>query len=195
MQIKETGLSFGSLNKRPVTSRIIIHHSASEDVAAVEIHQWHKNRGFSGIGYHYVIRKDGEIERGRPLDTVGAHAGEAGNIDSVGICIAGNFENYGPEAVQIEALAKLIGYLNDYYQKTLSLCRHKDISPTACPGKNFPWAELQERLTVPEWQENLMKRALEKGLISEKHLAEEVAPKWFVLAVGLNILEKIAGKA
>ena len=47
--------------------------------------------GWAGIGYHFVIRKDGTIERGRPLSVVGAHA-QGDNLHTIGICMAGNFE-------------------------------------------------------------------------------------------------------
>lgn len=47
--------------------------------------------GWAGIGYHFVIRKDGTIERGRPLSVVGAHA-QGDNLHTIGICMARNFE-------------------------------------------------------------------------------------------------------
>lgn len=193
MQINKTNLTFGKLNQRTNTSRIIIHHSASADVKASEIHRWHKNRGFSGIGYHYVIRKGGIIEEGRPLDTIGAHAGNEGNPDSIGICLTGNFEEYPPETKQINTLINLIKYLNNHYQKELSVIGHKDVNPTSCPGKYFPWTELEQRLTIPAWQLEIIETALENNLICEYHNPEESAPKWFVLAVGLNILKKLGG--
>ncbi|HZJ83998.1 MAG TPA: N-acetylmuramoyl-L-alanine amidase [Syntrophomonadaceae bacterium] len=193
MQITKNNLIFSQLKQRTTTSRIIIHHSASSDVSAAEIHRWHKNQGFSGIGYHYLIRKNGKIEEGRPLDSLGAHAGNGGNPDSVGICLTGNFQEYSPEPIQIDALVKLIQYLNDHYKKNLQIIGHKDINPTACPGQHFPWPQLQEKLTIPDWQQKLIKAALEKGLITEWHNPQEVAPKCFVIAVSLNILKKLGG--
>ncbi len=194
MQIIKTDLNFGQLKSRKRTQQIIIHHSASPDVPASQIHEWHKNRGFSGIAYHYLIRKNGNIEKGRPPETIGAHAGNEGNPDSIGICLTGNFEEYPPEPKQIDALVDLIKYLNHHYQKDLQIIRHNDISPTACPGRYFPWTELKEKLAIPVWQENLIKQALEKGLITEWHNPQEAAPKWFVLAVVLNTLKETGGK-
>ena len=75
VQIRETYLRFLSLTNRTVTDAIVIHHVGGTDreVSAAEIHRWHLHNGWSGIGYHYVIHKDGSIERGRPRDAVGAH--------------------------------------------------------------------------------------------------------------------------
>lgn len=83
MNIIDTNLDFGSLSKRKSTTRIILHHAAAESCDAATIHQWHLNKGWSGIGYHFVVRKNGSIERGRPEDTVGAHALN-NNSDSTG---------------------------------------------------------------------------------------------------------------
>ncbi len=194
MQATKTNLTFKNLNNRSKTSRIIIHHSASFDVPASEIHRWHLERGFSGIGYHYIIRQDGSIEEGRPIETIGAHAGTEGNHDSVGICLTGNFENYNPDPKQINSLINLINYLKNYYQTELAVVPHKDITPTLCPGKLFPWSELKERLKpCINWQEDIINEALKNGLITEYHHPQDLASKWFVLAVGLNILEKLGG--
>ena len=151
MQIVETNLRFnGSLNKRKSTKRAIIHHSASADVPASTIHQWHLNQGWSGIGYHFVIRANGLIERGRPEWAIGSHSGPAGNGDSIGIVLTGNFETGKPTAAQIESLVWL---LKDYLQPKygpLTVIGHKDVMATACPGRNFPWDELRKRLEDDE---------------------------------------------
>jgi len=147
MQIKETKLSFKSgMKQRNKTNRFIIHHSASADVPASTIHQWHLNQGWSGIGYHFVIRAGGAIERGRPEDTIGAHSGPAGNGDSIGIVLTGNFETGKPTTAQMDSLVWLLkDYLFPRYG-VKPVIGHKDVMATACPGRNFPWAELRERL-------------------------------------------------
>ena len=73
--IRETNLEFSSLQNRKTTDAIVIHHvgGTKRDVSAEVIDGWHKNNGWAGIGYHFVIRKDGTIERGRPMDILGAH--------------------------------------------------------------------------------------------------------------------------
>lgn len=72
-------------------SQIIIHCSAtppSMDIGVDEIRQWHLLRGFSDIGYHYVIRRDGVVEPGRHTDVVGAHV-QGHNAHSIGVCVVG----------------------------------------------------------------------------------------------------------
>jgi N-acetylmuramoyl-L-alanine amidase len=145
MQVIETGFKFGALTTRGITSRIIIHHTASADVPASTIHQWHLNQGWSGIGYHFVVRANGVVERGRPEQTIGAHAGSAGNGDSIGIVLTGNFEIGAPSTAQMIALTELIKELRGRYGN-LAVIGHKDVVATACPGKNFPWDELRKRL-------------------------------------------------
>ena len=174
MQIVETNFRFnGSLTKRKSTKRVIIHHSASPDVFASTIHGWHLNQKWSGIGYHFVIRAGGAIERGRPENTIGAHAGPAGNGDSIGVVLTGNFEYDKPTEAQLDSLVWLITqYLEPKYGK-LQVMGHKDVMATACPGKNFPWAELRARLEddemvyktlndVPDWGRPLIKKLIDR---------------------------------
>lgn len=76
--------------------KIIIHCSDSDDsldIGRREIDEWHKARGFLSptglhIGYHFVVRRSGLIELGRPVDEVGAHV-KGHNSDSIGICWIG----------------------------------------------------------------------------------------------------------
>lgn len=79
---------------------IVIHCAdtyARMDIGVKEIREWHIQRGFSEIGYHYVIRRDGTIETGRDLQKAGAHA--AGyNAFSIGICyVGGRSDDDSPE--------------------------------------------------------------------------------------------------
>lgn len=140
MNIIETNLSFGSLTTRKSTARIILHHAAASVCDAKTIHQWHKNNGWAGIGYHFVVRKNGTIERGRPENTVGAHASGA-NSNSIGICFEGNFETEAMPDLQKNAGKELAAYLKNKYGIT-TVQRHKDVGSTSCPGKNFPFAEI-----------------------------------------------------
>ena len=83
-----------AFSKRKSTSLIVVHCAdtkPSMDIGWKEINQWHvKERGWAAIGYHVVIRRDGTIEAGRPLDAVGAHA-QGVNSVSVGVCLVGGF--------------------------------------------------------------------------------------------------------
>ena len=115
--IRETNLAFTRpLVPRKTTSRIVLHHTASGDVSAHTVHDWHLSReGFGGIGYHYLIRADGGIERGRPEHVRGVHARRA-NVDSIGIGLTGNFETRPPTAPQLAALTRLIRDIRTRYQ-------------------------------------------------------------------------------
>ena len=92
MTIIETEYQWAqTLAKRSKTEGVVLHHAAAQKCTAEDIHQWHLANGWAGIGYHFFVRKDGSVYRGRPIDTVGAHTyGE--NNETIGICFEGNFE-------------------------------------------------------------------------------------------------------
>jgi N-acetyl-anhydromuramyl-L-alanine amidase AmpD len=76
---------------------VIVHCSAtppSMDIGVDEIRRWHLDRGWSDIGYHFVIRRDGTVEPGRPVSAVGAHA-KGFNATSIGICLVGGVNDIG----------------------------------------------------------------------------------------------------
>jgi N-acetyl-anhydromuramyl-L-alanine amidase AmpD len=136
MNIIETNLKFGTLSKRSSTKRIILHHAAMN--GSVEaVHNVHRAKGWSGIGYHFYVRKDGSIYRGRPEYAIGAHA-SGSNYNSIGICAEGNFENETMSDAQKNAIKELIDYLKNKYKIT-TVVRHRDVGLTACPGKNYPF--------------------------------------------------------
>lgn len=138
--VEETNLEFGALRPRMQTNFFVLHHTATEgDTTAEEIHQMHLNQGWSGIGYHFVILKNGTVQRGRPRGYIGAHA-KGYNYESIGINIAGNFETEEPTAEQIEAVAKLLSQLCEIYELEPSdqtIIGHRDLMATACPGQNL----------------------------------------------------------
>lgn len=142
IHIKDTWLKFDTLNERNMTNMIVVHHTGNpidDDLSAEEIHASHKAQGWAGIGYHYVIRKDGTIEVGRPVWSVGAHA-YGRNRDTVGIHVCGNFEIATPTEAQMNSLAELIGYLCRRYDLQASkdvVMAHRDLMPTACCGQNL----------------------------------------------------------
>lgn len=142
VNIKETYLDFDTLNERSMTNMIVVHHTGNpvdDDLSAEQIHASHKAQGWSGIGYHYVIRKDGTIEDGRPVWSVGAHA-YGRNRDTIGIHVCGNFELVAPTEAQLNSLAELIGYLcNQYFLQASKdvVVAHRDLMPTACCGQNL----------------------------------------------------------
>lgn len=143
MNIIETKLTFGTMDIRSKTEKIVLHHSGVTVLQSVEtIHNYHKNtNGWAGIGYHFYIRKDGKIYRGRPENTVGAHAVGA-NYNSIGICFEGNFEKEQIGEAQLKAGQELVVYLKAKYNIS-KVVRHKDVDSTTCPGKNFPYDKMK----------------------------------------------------
>lgn len=206
MDIIETNLQFTGLRQRTSTSLIVLHHSASADVPAAEIHRWHLARGWVGIGYHFVIRNNGDIERGRPLEAVGAHAGLGVNGNSIGICLTGDFNKAGPSVAQLTSLIELITWLNTYYASSapagLNIKLHREVVATECPGIWLTGEKIKQLLadnvaddkggnTVDDWKIRIMADAQAAGLIQEEHQADDPAPKWFVLTVALRVLENM----
>ncbi len=131
-----------ALLKRDSTKYIIIHHRAG-DGDAKSIHTDHIKRGYSGIGYHFYVRKSGEVYKGRPIGTVGAHTlGQ--NKESIGVCFEGNFEKEAAmPRLQLQMGRELIAYLKTLYPLA-KVHRHSDFQSTACPGKNLPFDKICE---------------------------------------------------
>ena len=128
--------------KKNVTNRVIFHHSLSKDVSATIINNWHIERGFDCIGYHYVVRADGGIEIGRDIKMVGAHA-FGKNKDSIGVCITGNFNKHNPTDNQYYAAAYIYLYLCGIYKKRLKIDFHRTgFEP--CPGYKFNRGKLKK---------------------------------------------------
>ena len=143
MKIIESKLQFKNpLQKRLTTTKIVIHHADASTCNAHMIHQWHLARGWSGMGYHFLVRKEGGIvETGRPINTIGAHC-TGQNSDSVGICFEGDFDKETMTNEQLQTGRELIAYLRGIYGQNIRIVRHKDLMATDCPGKNFPFEEL-----------------------------------------------------
>ena len=139
--------------KQPLTSRehtnfIILHHRAG-DGDVMSIHSQHLKTGYSGIGYHFYVRKDGSIYEGRPKETVGAHCLNK-NYNSIGVCFEGNFELEEMGHAQKSAGGKLVSYLMGIYPEARVVC-HRDMMATACPGKKFPTGAIKNpRNTMPD---------------------------------------------
>ena len=111
---------------------IVIHCSDSphgRDDGAKEIHAWHSERGFDGIGYHYVIKESGKCENGRPLYWHGAHA-RGYNANSIGICLIGEGTYTLEQWSTLETLTK---YLKSEYVDAV-VVGHNDLDKKkTCP--------------------------------------------------------------
>ncbi len=152
MKINDTNLKFGAMNKRTKTDLIVLHHAAAKSCSVDDIHRWHLDRGWSGIGYHFFIRKDGTVWRGRPEDRVGAHTVDY-NSRSIGICFEGNFEKELMPEIQKAAGLELIAYLKGKYP-IKDIKGHGELKATACPGKFFPLEEMKNGQAQQPTSEN-----------------------------------------
>lgn len=132
----------GNFTRRSKTDEVILHHAEASSATVWDINQWHLDNGWVGIGYHYYIRKDGSIYRGRPEWAVGAHA-TGHNDRSIGICCEGAYMTETMPAAQLASLKALLRDIMERYG-TMPIRRHRDVNSTSCPGDKFPWAEAQD---------------------------------------------------
>ncbi len=121
-------------------TKIIIHCSATpegRDYTVADIDRWHRARGFKGIGYHYVIYRDGSVHPGRAVEVIGAHC-KGQNANSIGICYIGGLATDGKTAkdtrtpAQKEALRRLVAELKAKYPG-LTVHGHRAFANKACP--------------------------------------------------------------
>lgn len=142
---------------RKETNAIFVHCSATKpsmDVGVREITQWHKEKGWLAIGYHFVIRRDGTVEAGRDQNAVGSHVANY-NADSIGVCLVGGVDdknkftaNFTP--AQMNALRSLLTSLQVEYPKAV-IRAHHDVAPKACPSFNLKrWLDTNE-LVTSDW--------------------------------------------
>lgn len=148
MDIIETNLEFKTMDTRTKTERIILHHADAKECSAEDIHRWHLANGWSGAGYHFLVRKDGSIYRLRPEDKVGAHA-YGSNYNSIGICFEGNYMEEEMSDVQKQAGKELVAYLKKKYNIKV-VQAHRDVCATSCPGDRFPFSEIANYETSNE---------------------------------------------
>ena len=135
---------------------IVVHCSAvkpDQTSSAKQIGNWHKkDNHWKAIGYHYVIRRNGAIEEGRPEGQIGAHCLHH-NAHSIGVCYEGGLDIRGQPAdtrtaEQKAAMRRLLEELHERYPRAL-IVGHRDLAPTKpCPG--FPgvakeYADLQPK--------------------------------------------------
>ena len=123
--------------------KIIIHCSATPEgrqTTVEEIRQWHLQRGWKDIGYHYVIYLDGTIHKGRPDSVVGAHC-SGYNKNSIGVCYIGGVALDGktPKDTRTEgqkrALIEILKRLKSNYPNA-TLHGHNEFANKACPSFN-----------------------------------------------------------
>jgi len=139
--------------------KIVIHHTASPTevrrsgktvlVDAAMIREWHKAKGWSDIGYHFVIMPDGRCEEGRPLNRQGAHCNVGKrNFIGIGVCLVGNFsETEVPDAQLVGAVNKVVQLMGAFKLSIEDIELHRDVpgASTECPGRYFPTDVLKKK--------------------------------------------------
>lgn len=156
------------LSTRPYTRYIVLHHAAAVTCSAKQVDDWHKGNGWTGIGYHFFIRKDGSIYEGRPLWAMGAHA-SGKNSESIGVCVEGNYdtEKTMPRA-QKDAVKEVLSYLKGMYP-TAGIKAHREVGATGCPGKYYPLDEMKDY-----WNESEEKPMTDAERIKLNELSDAV---------------------
>ena len=116
---------------------IVVHHSATEHGTVESIDTYHKSKGWDGIGYHYIVHKNGLIEVGRDINKVGAHA-KGRNKTHIGVCLIGKdlFT-----AKQIKSLEVLVKVLVSQYGVSLPEKHHR-----FCPGEGLDIETINRRI-------------------------------------------------
>lgn len=121
---------------------IIVHCSATREgkpFTVADIERWHRERGWKGCGYHYVITLDGKVEQGRPEQVVGAHC-TGRNSESIGVCYIGGCDLVGKSKdtrteAQKNAMRTLIRQLMQTHGISINDVRcHNEFSTKACPS-------------------------------------------------------------
>lgn len=125
---------------RTITS-IIVHCSATvegQDYTVEDIDRWHRDRHWKGIGYHYVVYRDGSVHAGREESMVGAHCLNH-NRHSIGVCYIGGLARDGKTskdtrtAAQRKSLRSLLKQLKQRYPRAV-IVGHRDFDPMrTCP--------------------------------------------------------------
>lgn len=153
-------------------SHIVIHHTASNTQTVENIHKDHLSRGWAGIGYNEFISKSGDVYIGRG-DYVGAHCMGYNEI-SYGISLEGNFDTENITNIQYQSLLNRINHHKTRFKNLSTICGHRDLYSTACPGKNINMqkiiSDLENNIKLVEIREieALVDKIYYKGLITDK---------------------------
>lgn len=169
---------------RSKTKYIALHHAVAKECSIWDIQTWHHNANHAGVGYHFFVRKDGSIYRGRPIDKMGAHV-YGKNDCSIGICAEGDYstEKTMPQA-QKQAIAELLDYIKEKYYPNAEIVGHGEIGASECPGKYYPLTELKNYKEILKESEDLdvtlyeeLKKEIEALKEKNKNLEAKLAER------------------
>ena len=199
MEIIDEGLEFNSnMSRMGHVNGIVLHHTGVSVPQSVEIiHNYHKNHnGWAGIGYHYYVRKDGSIYKGRPEEYAGAHCPGV-NSSSIGICAEGNFNEEEMSEEQKQAIIELIAYVKEEHDIEY-VKGHREILATSCPGENYPLEEIRNAEITPEPSpEPEPEEYTFEQFVMDVQIAEGQTGKWIDGIVGdrtINLTPTVSSK-
>jgi len=150
-------------------TQIIVHHSGGTNANPLEdtshhtaqiMETYHLSLGWDGLGYHYVIHKDGEVWKGRPEHRNGAHT-RGYNTSSIGICLSGNFDATLPTEQQKASLKSLLLDIKTRHS-IQSIVPHRKYANKSCFGRNL----------ADDWASDLLKKSSLDDFTSKELLNE-----------------------
>ena len=123
--------------------KIIVHCTATPEgrhTTVEDIRKWHKDRGWSDIGYHVVIYIDGTIHEGRPIKKQGAHC-KGRNKNSIGVAYVGGIDkkSFKPKDTRTDEQKKSLEFILKEFKRLYPESKvygHNDFSSKACPSFN-----------------------------------------------------------
>ncbi|WP_443660928.1 peptidoglycan recognition protein family protein [Clostridium algidicarnis] len=140
MNIIDINLRFNGLRQNNNSPKsIVVHHIEANNWTVERLNSLHRDEfGWAGIGYHFYVRKDGSVYRGRPESTQGAHVAEF-NHNSLGVAFEGDYHKVDKEMpqAQFNAWVELKSYLFNKYG-AMNIYGHKEVGSSNCPGQYFP---------------------------------------------------------
>lgn len=193
MIIINTGLNMNESNMQyrntSSINALVVHHIEAEgpNWTVDFINEMHKrDNGWSGIGYHIYIRKDGSVYRGRKDCYVGAHC-QGFNSSSIGIAFEGNFDKSTTVMTdaQYNAWVGVYNYYKSLYG-TLPVYGHKEKSSSLCPGNYFPLDKVKNVSNITtvtpnnyKWVQDNTGWYYSNGNTIKKSCWEQIDGKWY----------------
>lgn len=140
----------GTANPKGFT-HVVVHHVAAKTFTLDQLTHCHMDpppagRGWSSIGYHWYVRKDGSVYSTCPETEYGAHV-KGHNTYSIGISVEGDYENFDTSMPQVQfkaLVAKIIDVMTRMGMPRTNLLYHGELTSTACPGKYFPKSDVRK---------------------------------------------------
>lgn len=144
---------------------VIVHHADAKNATVEDVHRWHLDNGWAGIGYNEYIRKDGTVYICRG-DNIGAHC-KGFNTNGYGICCEGDYDTeLTMSQAQFDSLVERLKYNKNRFKNLKSIVPHKYFGETECPGKYFPLVDILKNVeeVKEHWALKHYNSLIKKGL-------------------------------